>query len=199
MKSVSRFFSFLTYGAMVYAAFTAIVAAFMLIPSASYSHFGWMILVFTMAGFLAAIVLNIFKLKWTSFFVLAGTGIARVYVSYLLVQRSGLDMLVFYKHHLPALLVVLFALLSTVFYKMHLKNERGVTFQKTQKDRELMEEKKAMQELEESEDALESDEGEAVRELEESENLRELDEAETIEELEESEQIHTPEQTRPEV
>ena len=131
--------------------------------------------------------------------MLAGTGIARVYVSFLLIQRSGLDMLVLYKHHLPALLVVLFALLSTVFYKMHLKNERGVTFQKTQKDRELMEEKKAMQELEESEDALESDEGEAVRELEERENLRELDEAETIEELEESEQIHTPEQTRPEV
>ena len=199
MKSISRIFSVLTYAAMVYAAFTAIIAGVSLTPTALYAHFGWMILLFSLAGFIAAIIFNIFKMKWTSFFVLAGTGIARVYVSYLLIVRSGLDMMVFYKHHLPALLVVLFALLSTVFYKLYLKNERGITFQKTQKDRALMEEKMAMQELEESGDALESDEGEALRELKESEEILELEEAEAVEELEESEQLHTPEETRPEV
>lgn len=175
MKGISRFFSFLTYLAMVYAAFTAVVAAFSLIPTELYAHFGWMILVFSLAGFLAAIVLNIFKLKWTSFFVLAGTGIARVYVSYLLINRSGLDMVVFYKHHLPALLVVLFALLSTVFYKLHLKNERGITFYKTERDRELREEKAAME-------ALEAEEAAAVEEIAEAEE-------EMAEELEATEEI----------
>lgn len=83
------------------------------------------------------------------FFVLAATSIARVYIGFLMINHSSgmLEMRIFYKHHLPALLVVLFALLSTLFYKKHLKNERGVTFQKTEKDQKLMEEKEALEEL----------------------------------------------------
>ena len=172
MKGVSRFFSVLTYIAMAYAGFTAFVAAFSL-ASSKFSHFGWMILAFSGVGFLAAIVLNIFKLKWTSFFVLTGTGVARVYVSFLLIQRSGLDMAVFYKQHLPALLVILFALLSTVFFKMYLKNERGITFQKTEKDRALMEEKRELEELAEAENA-EAEEEEVPQEETASEESPEV-------------------------
>ena len=150
MKALSRFFSFLTYGALIYAGFTAVIAGISLIPAKNYAFYGWSILILTIAGFLALIILNIFKCKWSSFFVIAGTMIARVYISFLMVNRSAglLEMKVFYKHHLPALLVVLFALLSTLFYKKYLKDERGVTFQKTEKDREHMEEKKSIEEME---------------------------------------------------
>ncbi len=159
MQSISRFFSVLTYLAMAYAGFTALGTSMYLLPVEEYAHFGWMILLFSFVGFLAAIVFNILKMKWVSFFILAGTGLARVYVSFLLIVYAELEMTAFYNHHLPALLVVAFALFSTIFYKLHLREEQGITFRKTEKDRELMEEKQALEEIEEGE-AEEADEAE---------------------------------------
>lgn len=140
MKAVLRVFSILTYIAMAYVGFTAVVALISLWGS-QYSHFGWLIFLFFAIGSLVGILLNCFKLKWTSFFVLGATNLARVYVAYLLIQRAGLDMVVFYKQHLPALLILLFAFFSALCYQKYLKNEKGVTFQKTEKDRALREEK----------------------------------------------------------
>ena len=142
MKILSRIFSVLTYAALSYVLFTALIAVIALHNSADYAAYGVAFEVLAVGGLLAAVVLNILKCKWSSFFVLAGTSLVRVYIGFLMVNNSAvLEMTVFYKHHLPALLVVLFALLSTLCYKKYKKAERGVTFQKTEKDREIMEEK----------------------------------------------------------
>lgn len=67
MKALSRFFSFLTYGALGYTLFTAIIAVMALSENKEYTAYGWTFLALAGGGLLAAIVLNIFKCKWSSF------------------------------------------------------------------------------------------------------------------------------------
>ncbi len=142
MKTLSRLCEVLTYLAMVYAAFTAVVVALALMRS-DYAHFGWLILAVTVVGESAALLFRVLKKRWI-FAIIAAVGAAvRVYISYLLMVRSGLDMAVFYKQHLPALLVVVFALLTALFWRSYQKAAVGITFRKADSDRARAEEKAA--------------------------------------------------------
>lgn len=154
MKTVSRFFSVLCYIFMAYSAFTAVIAGISLIPTSNYAVFGYLICFGTLAGFVAAIVLNIFKCKWTSLFVLTGTAALRLYTAVVFFNRSRqlLDG-VFAKHHLWILAVVACALLSTICYKKY-RRDNSVYFEKTKKDQERVQEKLEEQEADASTELL---------------------------------------------
>ncbi len=142
MKTLSRFCEVLTYLAMVYAGFTAIVVAAALIRS-NYAHFGWIIFAVTIAGQSVALLFRVLKKRWIFAIIAAVSAAVRVYISYLLMVRSGLDMAVFYKQHLPALLVAVFALLTALFWRAYQKAAVGITFCKADSDRARAEEQAA--------------------------------------------------------
>lgn len=146
MKALSRIFSVLCYLFMAYSAFTGVIAGISLIPSSKYAVFGYLICFGTLAGFIAAIVLNIFKCKWSSFFVLTGTTIFRLYTALIFFNRSRqiIDG-VFVKHHVWIVGVAVFALLSTICYKKY-RRDNSVSFEKTKKDQEKITEKLAEEE-----------------------------------------------------
>ena len=103
------------------------------------------------------LVLFFLKLKWSSFFVLLGTSLARIYLAFALQRQSPLDSIVFYKQHLPILAVALFSLIAVLCYKKYKKEEKGVTFYKTEKDLQIKEEKEILEDLEEAEELKEDE------------------------------------------
>ncbi len=139
MKATYRFFSVLMYIAMIYSTFTGIICGVMLADS-RYSGFGYPIMFITLVGFAAGLVLFFLKLKWSSFFVLLGTSLARIYLAFALQRQSPLESIVFYKQHLPIAAVALFSLIAVLCYKKYKKDELGVTFYKAEKDKRLKEE-----------------------------------------------------------
>ncbi len=140
MKATYRVFSVLMYIAMIYSTFTGIICG-VLLANSKYSGFGYPIMIITLAGFAVGLVLFFLKLKWSSFFVLLGASLARVYLAFALQRQSPLDSIVFYKQHLPILAVALFSLVAVLCYKKYKKDEKGVTFYKTEKDLQIKEEK----------------------------------------------------------
>ena len=140
MKATYRVFSILMYIAMIYSTFTGIICGVLLADS-KYNGFGYPIMIITLAGFAVGLVLFFLKLKWSSFFVLLGTSLARIYLAFALQRQSPLDSIVFYKQHLPILAVALFSLIAVLCYKKYKKEEKGVTFYKTEKDLQIKEEK----------------------------------------------------------
>lgn len=140
MKATYRIFSVLMYIAMIYSTFTGIICGVMLADS-KYSGFGYPIMIVTLAGFAVGLVLFFVKLKWSSFFVLLGSSLARIYLAYALQRQSPLESVVFYKQHLPIIAVALFSLIAVLCYKKYKKDEKGVTFYKTEKDLQFKQEK----------------------------------------------------------
>ena len=132
MKATYRVFSILMYIAMIYSTFTGIICGVLLADS-KYNGFGYPIMIITLAGFAVGLVLFFLKLKWSSFFVLLGTSLARIYLAFALQRQSPLDSIVFYKQHLPILAVALFSLIAVLCYKKYKKEEKGVTFYKPKK------------------------------------------------------------------
>ncbi|MDD6236043.1 MAG: hypothetical protein PUB00_01540 [Clostridiales bacterium] len=164
MKATYRIFSVLMYIAMIYSTFTGIICGVMLADS-KYSGFGYPIMIITLAGFAVGLVLFFVKLKWSSFFVLLGASLARVYLAYALQRQSPLESIVFYKQHLPIIAVALFSLVAVLCYKKYKKEEKGVTFYKTEKDLQLKQEKEEDLALEQEE--LTTEEENSVLEQEE--------------------------------
>ena len=122
MKATYRVFSILMYIAMIYSTFTGIICGVLLADS-KYNGFGYPIMIITLAGFAVGLVLFFLKLKWSSFFVLLGTSLARIYLAFALQRQSPLDSIVFYKQHLPILAVSLFSLIAVLCYKKYKKEE----------------------------------------------------------------------------
>jgi len=120
MKATYRVFSILMYIAMIYSTFTGIICGVLLADS-KYNGFGYPIMIITLAGFAVGLVLFFLKLKWSSFFVLLGTSLARIYLAFALQRQSPLDSIVFYKQHLPILAVALFSLIAVLCYKKYKK------------------------------------------------------------------------------
>lgn len=164
MKATYRIFSVLMYIAMIYSTFTGIICGVMLADS-KYSGFGYPIMIITLAGFAVGLVLFFVKLKWSSFFVLLGASLARVYLAYALQRQSPLESIVFYKQHLPIIAVALFSLVAVLCYKKYKKEGKGVTFYKTEKDLQLKQEKEEDLALEQEE--LTTEEENSVLEQEE--------------------------------
>lgn len=156
MKATYRVFSILMYIAMIYSTFTGIICGVLLADS-KYNGFGYPIMIITLAGFAVGLVLFFLKLKWSSFFVLLGTSLARIYLAFALQRQSPLDSIVFYKRHLPILAVALFSLIAVLCYKKYKKEEKGVTFYKTEKDLQIKEEKEILEDLEEAEELKEDE------------------------------------------
>ena len=156
MKATYRVFSILMYIAMIYSTFTGIICGVLLADS-KYNGFGYPIMIITLAGFAVGLVLFFLKLKWSSFFVLLGTSLARIYLAFALQRQSPLDSFVFYKQHLPILAVALFSLIAVLCYKKYKKEEKGVTFYKTEKDLQIKEEKEILEDLEEAEELKEDE------------------------------------------
>ena len=156
MKATYRVFSILMYIAMIYSTFTGIICGVLLADS-KYNGFGYPIMIITLAGFAVGLVLFFLKLKWSSFFVLLGTSLARIYLAFALQRQSPLDSIVFYKQHLPILAVALFSLIAVLCYKKYKKEEKGVTFYKTEKDLQIKEEKEILGDLEEAEELKEDE------------------------------------------
>ena len=156
MKATYRVFSILMYIAMIYSTFTGIICGVLLADS-KYNGFGYPIMIITLAGFAVGLVLFFLKLKWSSFFVLLGTSLARIYLAFALQRHSPLDSIVFYKQHLPILAVALFSLIAVLCYKKYKKEEKGVTFYKTEKDLQIKEEKEILEDLEEAEELKEDE------------------------------------------
>ena len=156
MKATYRVFSILMYIAMIYSTFTGIICGVLLADS-KYNGFGYPIMIITLAGFAVGLVLFFLKLKWSSFFVLLGTSLARIYLAFALQRQSPLDSIVFYKQHLPILAVELFSLIAVLCYKKYKKEEKGVTFYKTEKDLQIKEEKEILEDLEEAEELKEDE------------------------------------------
>ena len=156
MKATYRVFSILMYIAMIYSTFTGIICGVLLADS-KYNGFGYPIKIITLAGFAVGLVLFFLKLKWSSFFVLLGTSLARIYLAFALQRQSPLDSIVFYKQHLPILAVALFSLIAVLCYKKYKKEEKGVTFYKTEKDLQIKEEKEILEDLEEAEELKEDE------------------------------------------
>ena len=140
MKATYRVFSVLMYIAMIYSTFTGIICG-VLLANSKYSGFGYPIMIITLAGFAVGLVLFFLKLKWFSFFVLLGASLARVYLAFALHRQSPLESIDFYKQHLPILAVALFSLVAVLCDKKYKKDEKGVTFYKTEKDLQIKEEK----------------------------------------------------------
>ena len=156
MKATYRVFSILMYIAMIYSTFTGIICG-VLLSDSKYNGFGYPIMIITLAGFAVGLVLFFLKLKWSSFFVLLGTSLARIYLAFALQRQSPLDSIVFYKQHLPILAVALFSLIAVLCYKKYKKEEKGVTFYKTEKDLQIKEEKEILEDLEEAEELKEDE------------------------------------------
>ena len=156
MKATYRVFSILMYIAMIYSTFTGIICGVLLADS-KYNGFGYPIMIITLAGFAVGLVLFFLKLKWSSFFVLLGTSLARIYLAFALQRQSPLDSIVFYKQHLPILAVALFSLIAVLCYKKYKKEEKGVTFYKTEKDLQIKDEKEILEDLEEAEELKEDE------------------------------------------
>lgn len=87
MKATYRVFSILMYIAMIYSTFTGIICGVLLADS-KYNGFGYPIMIITLAGFAVGLVLFFLKLKWSSFFVLLGTSLARIYLAFALQRQS---------------------------------------------------------------------------------------------------------------
>ena len=156
MKATYRVFSILMYIAMIYSTFTGIICGVLLADS-KYNGFGYPIMIITLAGFAVGLVLFFLKLKWSSFFVLLGTSLARIYLAFALQRQSPLVSIAFYKHHLPILAAALFSLIAVLCYKKYKKEEKGVTFYKTEKDLQIKEEKEILEDLEEAEELKEDE------------------------------------------
>ena len=149
MKACSRMFRVLLYIWMTWCTFITIVSG-MKIASGKFAPFGFGILIVTLAAFAASIVLDILKLRWSSFFVLTGGVLVHLYLVFSLTnRRNGLERLVFYKNHLPFLALIVLSLCMVLCYKKY-RRDNSVSFQKTKKDEERAAEKLAEQEAETS-------------------------------------------------
>ncbi len=145
MKTCSWVFRVLLYIWMAWCTFVTLGSGFVIIGG-RFAPFGWGILIVTLAAFTASIVLDIFKLRWSSFFVLTAGVLVHVYLVFSLTNRkNGLDRLVFYKNHLPFLILVVLSLIMVLCYKKY-RRDNSVSFEKTKKDQEKVAEKLAEQE-----------------------------------------------------
>lgn len=153
MKTCSRVFRVLLYIWMAWCTFVTLGSGVVIIQG-RFPLFGWGMLIITLAAFIASIILDLLQLRWSSFFVLTAGVLVHIYLVFSLTNRkNGLDRLVFYKNHLPFLILVVLSLIMVLCYKKYCK-DNNVYFEKTKKDQEKIAEKQAEQEADVSSELI---------------------------------------------
>lgn len=140
MNICSRVFRTLTYIAMVWFTFVTLVLGINMLKNESYFTAGCVLLILTLGGFVATIILDILKLRWSAFIVLSGAVVVHVFIAYSMTNRRvGIESAIFYRNHAPILILIVLFLVCVLCYKKYIKDQRGIVFRKTEKDREQKE------------------------------------------------------------
>ncbi len=142
MNGLSKFCRILLYIWMAWCTFVTLGSG-IIMTTGKFAAFGWGVLIVTLAAFVGSIVLDILKLRWSSFFTLTAGVLVHLYLVFSLTNRSGgLERIVFYKNHLPFLILAVLSLGMVLCYKKYRKDNE-ICFEKTKKDQEKLAEKEA--------------------------------------------------------